>query len=322
MKYSTFSITLPDWRHEEGAKNLKEIGYDGVAWRIADQEESDVPGFWIGNRSTWRVTGLEESLPEFKRIRDVSGLEISALYGYPGWNDKVSLKRHFAAAAELGVKACRVLGPGQPTKSAPRPQLGMARYNVLFEQSRSDLRWVADCARDFGVRAVSPLHQEWVNSSASAARRLLDGLDPSAVGVIIDWGHLVREGWEDPVATIEILGEYLDSVMLKNYGLYPTRERSDGTIVWGVRPETLRKGRVDVHNVMAALNATGFDGWVTLAETSGDLSTRDRLADALAYVKAADQATKNAKLEEWRYEYTPMGGEWSGLPDGERLQAD
>ena len=315
MRFSTFSITMREWEPEQGARNLKEIGYDGVAWRLVDQQQSDTPGFWIGNRSTWPLTGIEEMIPEIERVREATGLEIAAFYGYPRWSDRAALERHFAVAAKLGVKACRIVGPGEVVGSSPGPQLGMERFDRLLEDSRRDFKWLADCARDHGVRAVTPLHHEWVNASASGARRLLDGLDPAAVGIIIDWGHLVIEGWEDPLATVQILGEYLDSVMLKNFGLYPMQTREDGTVVWGYRPETLRKGRVDFYNVFAALNAVGFDGWVTLAETAGDeLSTWERLADALAYVKAADQATKGARREDWSYGYGPLGGQWAGLP--------
>jgi sugar phosphate isomerase/epimerase len=323
VRFSVFSVAVPDWTPEESATNLKAIGYDGVAWRITDQEQSEIPSFWIGNRSTWPLTGLEQSLPEMRRLADQTGLEIAAFYGYPRWNDRDAIRRHFAAAVVAGVTTCRVVGPGEPTKSGPRAQLGRASYDALLQESRTDLSWVADCAADHGVRAVTPLHHEWVNSSASAARRLLGDLDPAAIGIIADFGHLVIEGWEDPLATVQILGPYLDSIMLKNYGWHPTRQRDDGTILWEYRTESLREGRVDVFNVFAALNAEAFDGWVTIAEATTRLPLYERLTDVLSYVKSADASTKNAKSDEWVYGYAAGGGMWAGLEHGrplERLQ--
>lgn len=313
MKFSVFSVAAPEWTAAEAAVKLREIGYDGVAWRIVDQEESEVPDFWIGNRSTWPLIGLEESLPAMKQLADETGLQIAAFYGYPQWHDRQAIARQFAAAASIGVKACRIVGPGQRTKSGPLPQLGMAPYDELLEQSRRDLAWVADCAADHGVRAVTPLHHEWVNSSASASRRLLDGFDPACVGIIADFGHLVIEGGEDTLATVQILGPYLDSVMLKNFGWYPAGTRPDGTVTWEYRTEGIREGRIDVPNVFAALNAEGFDGWVTIAEATRTLPLYERLADVLAYVKNAAEMTKDAKRDEWVYEYGAGGGLWDGL---------
>jgi sugar phosphate isomerase/epimerase len=314
LKFSVFSVAVPEWTPEEAAVKLREIGYDGVAWRIVDQEESDVPDFWVGNRSTWPLTGLEESLSAMKKLAERTRLEIAAFYGYPQWNDREAIVRQFAAAASIGVKTCRIVGPGQRTKSGPLPQLGMAPYDELLDQSRRDLAWVADCAADRGLRAVTPLHHEWVNSSASAARRLLDGLDPAHIGIIADFGHLVIEGWEDTLATVQILGPYLDSVMLKNFAWYPAGTRPDGTVTWEYRTAGIREGRIDVPNVFAALNAEGFDGWVTIAEATRTLPLYERLADVLRYVKDAAEATKHAKRTEWVYEYGAAGGFWAGLP--------
>jgi sugar phosphate isomerase/epimerase len=320
MKVSVFSVAVPEWTTHEAAHTLAEIGYDGVAWRIADQQQSDVPDFWIGNRATWPVMGLEESLPEMLSLATDTGLEISAFYGYPGWSDREAMARQFAAAASIGVKACRIVGPGRKTKSGPRPQLSKKHYDELLAESRNDMAWVAACAREHGVRAIFPLHHEWVASSASAARRLLDDLEPSSVGVIMDVGHLAIEGWEDPLASVQILGAYLDSIMLKNYSWYPARQRCDGSVVWEYRPASLRDGRVDIPNVFAALHAEGFDGWVTVAEGTKTLPQRERLVDALQYVKAAWQATESACRDEWVYEYDRTGSHWSGLEQGESFE--
>lgn len=319
MKFSVFSVAVPEWTREEAVTKLAEIGYDGIAWRITDQETSDVPDFWIGNRSTWPLTGLEESLPYMNQLAADSGLAVSAFYSYPRWSDHDNIERHFAAAAAAGVHACRIVGPGRKTKSGPRSQLGMAPFPQLLEDTRRDLAWVADCAAEHGVRAITPLHHEWINASASGAMRMLEGLDPAAIGIIADVGHLAVEGWEDTLAMVQILGDYLDSLMLKNFEWFAASERADGTTVWEYRPASLRRGRVDITNLFAALHACGFDGWVTLAENTKTLPLYERMVDALAYMKAADEATVNARADEWVYDYKPGGGLWSGLEAGRRL---
>jgi sugar phosphate isomerase/epimerase len=313
MKYSVFSVATPEWTPEQAAHELADLGYDGIAWRITDQQTADVPDFWIGNKSTWPLTGLEESLPLMRQLADETGIEIAALYGYAGWSDRSALDRFLAAGAELGVATCRFVGSGSKTKSGPRPQLGRAPYDDLFDETRRDFAWIANRAAHYGVRAVTPLHHEWVNSSASAARRLLADLDPAAIGIIADYGHLAIEGAEDTLAGLQILGPYLDSVMLKNFSWVATVTRDDGTVVWEYVPSTLREGRVDIPNVMAALNAVGFDGWITIAEVAGDLPQKERLADALAYVKTAERRSAGATVDDWSYEYHKTGALWKGL---------
>jgi sugar phosphate isomerase/epimerase len=182
-------------------------------------------------------------------------------------------------------------------------------YDALLAESRRDFEWVADCATRYGVRAVTPLHHEWVNSSASACRRLLEGFDPTAVGIIADFGHHVIEGGEDLLATVQILGPYLDSVMLKNFGWFPAKTRRDGTVEWEYQTMSLREGRLDVPKLMAALNAEGFDGWITICETAGSEPQLEKLADVLRYVRQAEATTAEAVAEEWVYDYAPIGGQ-------------
>ena len=63
---------------------LADQGWDGIEWRVTDQDPADPPGFWAGNRATWPLTGLEDLLPEIARVTRDAGLEISGLGGYVG----------------------------------------------------------------------------------------------------------------------------------------------------------------------------------------------------------------------------------------------
>jgi sugar phosphate isomerase/epimerase len=82
MKFSVFTASTPDWTPAEAVQNLAEQGWDGVEWRITDQAPADPPGFWAGNRATWTLTGLEESLPAIKRVTEGAGLEFSGIGAY------------------------------------------------------------------------------------------------------------------------------------------------------------------------------------------------------------------------------------------------
>ena len=174
-------------------------------------EPSGNAGFWSGNRATWPLTGLEDSLDEIAAITTGAGLEFSALGGYVPPTRRADAERMLAATAALGAGRVRIAGlkvePGQT-------------YREAFAACREHWEWVEDKARQYGVQALVELHHETLTPSASAARRLLEGLDPAYVGVIHDIGNLVIEGWEEH--GLDLLGEYLAHVHVKNWrGTWP-----------------------------------------------------------------------------------------------------
>lgn len=288
MKFSVFTASTPDWTPEEAATTLAAQGWDGIEWRVTDQADAEHPGFWAGNRSSWPMTGLEASLPEIARITRGSGLEYSGIGGYQRCDDHDGVERMLAATAELGARQVRVTMP-------PLGGIGGTDYRELFSGARADLEWVAERASAHGVRALVELHHKTITSSASAAIRLVDGLDPAAVGVIHDLGNLIIEGHEDHLAGFQMLGEYLAHVHVKNVAWRETAaDGFDGSAVWQEDWASLRAGQADVSAYLRALIAHGYDGWITVEDFSTDLPLADRTADNLAFLRAALAAEQDA----------------------------
>ncbi|WP_066514619.1 sugar phosphate isomerase/epimerase family protein [Curtobacterium ammoniigenes] len=278
MKFSVFTASTPDWTPEEAATTLAAQGWDGIEWRITDQQPADEPGFWAGNRATWPLTGLEDRIPEIAAVTRDAGLAFSGIGGYARVNDYDNVERMLAATAALGAERVRVT----------MLQLGTGPYRELFSAARRDLEWVADRAAHHGVQALVELHHRTITSSASAAFRLVDGLDPDHVGVIHDSGNLAIEGHEDHVAAFELLGEYLAHVHVKNVAWRPTgARRPDGSAVWDAKWEPLLEGQVDLDAYFAALARVGYDRWVTLEDFSTAEPLAERTAHNLAIVRAA-----------------------------------
>src|SRR4051812_32602969 len=218
MRFSVFTASTPDWTPAEAVAALAAQGWDGVEWRVTDQEPAPEPGFWAGNRATWPLTGLEAVLPEIARLTRESGLAMSALGGYVPCADRANVERILAAAASLDAGRVRVMVP----------KLGTGDYRELFAAARADLSWVASRAAIHGVTALVELHHGTITASASSALRLVDGLDPACVGVIHDIGNLIIEGFEDPLAGLQMLGPYLAHVHVKNVAWHPVAIRPDG----------------------------------------------------------------------------------------------
>jgi sugar phosphate isomerase/epimerase len=276
VKFSVFTASTPQWSPQETVTHLAEQGWDGVEWRVTDQETAPEPGFWAGNRATWPLTGMEDQLPEIGRITRDAGLEMSALGGYVPCFDRDNVERMLAATAALGAGRVRVT----------MPKLGTGNYRDLFEQARSDMRWAAGRAGHHGVTAVVELHHGTITASASAAMRLVESLDPRHVGVIHDIGNLVIEGHEQPLAAFEMLGEYLAHVHVKNVAWQPEGARPDGSTVWKEQWAPLRDGQADIGGYFDALRQFGYTGWVTVEDFSTELPLEDRTKDNLAYLRS------------------------------------
>ena len=281
MKFSVFTASTPEWSPAEVASHLAEQGWHGVEWRITDQEEAAVPGFWAGNRATFPLTGLEDLVPTIAGLTNDAGLEFSAVGGYVGSHDRANVDRMLAATAALGATRVRVT----------MPSTGGRPYRETFDATRSDMEWVAKRAAHHGVMALVELHHRTIITSASAAIRLVDGLDPAHVGVIHDIGNLVIEGYEDPRTGFEILGPYLAHVHVKNVAWRATAERADGEVAWTDEWATLRGGQADVEAYFVALRTHGYDGWVTVEDFSTALPLEQRTKENLAYLQEIEQRT-------------------------------
>jgi sugar phosphate isomerase/epimerase len=84
MKYSVFTLSLPECTPSEAAKLIKEAGYDGVEWRCTDQPETlpPTPNPWTSNRTTLDVKKWRNVVKEYKKITKDNGLEFSNLGSY------------------------------------------------------------------------------------------------------------------------------------------------------------------------------------------------------------------------------------------------
>jgi sugar phosphate isomerase/epimerase len=280
VKFSVFTASTPEWTPQQTVAHLAEQGWDGIEWRVTDQASAAAPGFWAGNLATWPLTGLEASLPEIARMTGDAGLEMSALGGYVPCADHDNVERVLAATATLGARRVRVM----------MPQLGSGPYRDLFDAAREDLQWVTKRAEHHGVQALVELHHRTITASAASALRLVDGLDPRHVGVIHDIGNLVIEGWEDPAAGLDMLGDYLAHVHVKNVAWHAVGTRPDGSTHWTEDWATLRDGQADIAGYFGALHRHGYDGWVTVEDFSTALPLAERTRDNLAYLRSVEAA--------------------------------
>lgn len=273
MKIAVCTVSLPEWTPEQAVAELAGLGFDGIEWRVADDPPTEgTPGFWRGNRCTWQASSFERDVPRIAELTRAAGLEMPAIGPYARCDDLDAVEGLMRGAAALGVPRLRV------QVGAPGPE----GYRATFERRRRDYRDVAELALRHGVQALVELHHQSLVSSASAAARFVEGMDPRAVGVIHDVGNMLQEGYEHDPWSLEILGEHLAHVHVKNVALRPEPGASPP---WTWQWAPLRQGAAPLERLFDALAGVGYDGWVSLEDFSTEAPLRERVRDGLSYVR-------------------------------------
>jgi sugar phosphate isomerase/epimerase len=268
MKFAVFTVSLPEWTPEQAVAELTAAGYDGVEWRVTDQRPAAEPGFWVGNRCTWSFDTILDDVERIKSTAD--GLEMPSLGTYVSCTAPDEVDKAMRAAAAIGVGQLRVTLPMYDPADS---------YTSIWQQRRSEYRVVAEIAAQHGIKALVEIHHRTPVPSPHAAASFVDGLDPAHVGVIHDSGNMVFEGWSDYRMGLEVLGDHLAHVHLKNAAW-----KYDGTS-WNARWAPLRTGVVDVPALFRALAQVGYDRWITFEDFSTEMPLAQRIRDNLAYAK-------------------------------------
>ncbi|RHW29164.1 sugar phosphate isomerase/epimerase [Nocardioides immobilis] len=279
-KFSYATISLPTLSPLEAIDALASAKFAGVEWRVGnalhDTMSSTAPTFLSNNRCTLFPGSTDPSV--IAAACREAGLHIVGIGPYLDVNDSDQLLRTMEFAAELGAPQMRLQAPRVTTP---------LDYGELADATRKFLTSAEALSARLGVRTVLELHHNTIASSASLALRLIEHCDPEHVGVIYDVGNLVWEGYENRPLALQLLGDRLAHIHLKNVSAAPGR----GGDPWEYRWSPLDEGFVDVRALLRDLADVGYAGWISLE----DLSTK-RSPEATIQFNA--RHLENV-LEEW-----------------------
>lgn len=284
MRYAVFSVSLPEYTPEQAVQELRDAGYDGVEWRVVDQQPATQPGFWVGNRCTWPLSSFPEDAPRIRKLTQDAGLAMPSLGTYANSSDMQSVERAIVGAAKLGVAQLRINVPPYNTKDS---------YIAMRDQALDQYANVAALAKQYGVRALVEIHHNSLLPSASAAAAFLSHFDPQHVGAIHDAGNMVYEGHEQYRMGLEVLGPYLAHVHLKNAQWKLVGTRADGSSEWQATWAAISKGIVDMHALLRALHQVGYDGWLSFEDFSTDMPLAERLRGNIQYIRGVERDVKD-----------------------------
>ncbi len=278
MKLGVYSIVLPDYRREEAAAKVAEIGYTGIEWTVG------YPDRVFDSGEQWHVSldRLEEDAPRAKQVAERYGLEIPSLGTSADTGDFEKIERLMAGAVAMGAPMLRIGSAGYD---------GSVHYDELRAMVIDNYRTIESLAARYGVKALIELHSRTICPSASSAMRILEQFDPAHVGAIFDPGNMVIEGMERWRMGVEILGPYLAHVHAKNMAWV---RGDDGTWQW--ENTSLEAGIADFREIVHALAEYGYDGYLCLEDFRGGYCTRPE-----------GITTEEKLVEAWDYLSTLVG---------------
>ena len=280
MKYSLFTVSVPDMSPEQALSKMKELGYDGVDWRVTDIPDDpeilkEEPSYWRNNLCTIDIETIDKKAEEIKALTDRYGICIHALATYLKCSDSGDrIERCMAAAKAMGCGRIRVNAPSYD---------GKRTYGELFEEATAGFKQVEELAKKHGVKAAFEMHMRTITPSASAAYRIASNFDSSYIGVIYDTGNVIYEGYEEYKMAFEILGPYLDLVHIKNAHWIKREVNGEEKFIpdWA----SFMGGFADFERCFKALKAVGYDGFITFEDFSDAKNSEEKLKTDISYIK-------------------------------------
>jgi sugar phosphate isomerase/epimerase len=258
---------------------LKETGWDAIEVRVGDVDpaKSGEPySYWGNRRDDIGPANIAAKVPSMKAACAAAGIPVCGLAPYINATEPEKFEPLAAAAAGLGARTVRIASPWYR---------GDSHYDELFKAGREGLKEFEAVARKHGVVAAVEVHMGGITAAPSAARRFVDGFDPACIGVILDPGNMVYEGFENWRMSCEILGPYLSHVHVKNAVWTKESDNPPAPAVWKPGNAPMREGQADWAEVMKALRSVGYKGYLSLEDfTPGP--QREKLASTLAFLKS------------------------------------
>ena len=253
MKLSCLPVSLfpalirGDMSIAEWAQLGTEAGYDGI----------DLSILFFRNRGRINLAQTRKDIQSAGQRVVVTNTYPDLTHPDPAERQREfdQLQKDIATASELGTEMVRVTA-GQAHPGVSRAD-GVAW--AISGMSRS-----ADTAQKHDVTLVYENHSKpgsWDYADfswpADVFLEIARGLDSAGVRILFDTANPVAHG-DDPIA---LLNEVIDSISC----VHVTDTKTEGAMDWTL----VGSGVVPLRDIFTALKASGYDGWMSIEEASG-----------------------------------------------------
>jgi sugar phosphate isomerase/epimerase len=296
IKFSVFTVMIPELGYAEAAELVAQHGYEGVEWRIGfsgNVNPNDTPTayargikgdytYWSRPRDPVLIRDLVKTAPLMKKAADAAGITIPAMATYLNLATPDLLEQVEEVFKAAQIMECPQFRIGSPKYFRDKTT---QTYGELYDIALGQLGQLEKLSRKYGIRVNTELHAESITPSASSGYHLVSRFDPKHIGVILDPGNMIKEGYENWRMGMQILGKYLVHVHAKNCVWTPKERRADGAATFQRSWVSLRDGAADWPMILADLKSVGYDGWISL-EDFAPRPTEEKLAESIKYFKA------------------------------------
>jgi sugar phosphate isomerase/epimerase len=269
MKLAFSSNGFVNFPLQQAIDDIAAAGYEGIEI-LCDQPHA-VPE---------RLSAEERaSIPEAVKA---AGLGISNLNAFPTWfmGDTyrptwidpgeaelriAHTRRCLELAGEWGVKHLST-SPGGPIEPGEDRQGALDRF-------RRGLESLYPVCRSTGVRILVEPEPTLLIERSSEFLEFIPTLDPECIGLNFDVGHFFCVG-EDPAVLVPILAPYT--------GHYHFEDIHESRFHHHLIPG---RGAIDFASVIRAIQATGYDDWVTVEISARADAPGEAAREAIDYLK-------------------------------------
>jgi len=260
VKYCIFSKMLIDFPPAKVVERLRDLGYDGVEWRV--HEEGHIT-----------LNDVRKETEYVGKITESYNLEVVDLLTYLLVENVGKIEEVFDAAERIGCSKVRLWPPDYD---------GKVSYWELYNRGQRAMEKVVKLAEKYNIRALFEIHPGTIISSASSAYRWVEKFNPERVGAIFDAANMTIEGREDWKLGLEILGDYFALVHCKNTAWLCKEEGRKKRWHWEWVP--LDEGIVDWEEVISIITQKGYDGYLS-NEDHSDIPVSQKLEKNLDYLR-------------------------------------
>ena len=238
---SVFSIFPKFYKHlkpQELAALVREVGLDTTHVVVRN-------GYWV------TPDGLVDEMPRFVKALRSEELDIKFVTSDFLSEELIDDPTPLSVMADCGLSHFRVAHFRSKDPDVHR----------AIENARSQVERLLPLCEVHNLKCMYQVHHGTLFPSASSANLLVRGLPSEWIGIELDPGNQLRDGYERWDFGVPILGNHLVTLGVKDVAL--TRVENSGAPDKGWKHEwaTIYEGINDWHACLQALASVGFDGF-------------------------------------------------------------
>jgi sugar phosphate isomerase/epimerase len=237
-----FSIFPKFYKHlnmQQLAELIREVGLDTTNLVVRD-------GYWCGGKT------LAQDAPVFVKAMAAAGLKVEFATAGFGADEIIADDTPIRILADNGIKDYR-MGYFQAKE--------VVDVRGALQAARAKLEKLAPICEKNKIRCLYQLHPGTLIPNPSAAYHLFQGLPSRWMGVEIDPGNQVYEGFERWLRSCRLLGEYCVAMGVKDVAVkHDPAKAAEPSKGWGMDWVPINEGITNWHDVVAALKEINFNG--------------------------------------------------------------